>query len=136
MHRAESAERGYLLTDQSIYLDDYRQLSATIAPMLAKLKQAEQQQDIAQAASLVEQRLAEMNMNIELHIGGEALAAQDRVRVGMGRSEMESLGLWVERMLAEERRLLEIRQRALQRANLLLLVIGVLSAFLLRLIAP
>jgi signal transduction histidine kinase len=66
IRRAESAERGYLITSQLEFLEDFREAEAGIRPALAKLRRLvednpQQIQLLNEAMPLVELRLREFN---------------------------------------------------------------------------
>jgi signal transduction histidine kinase len=80
IRRAESAERGYLITSQLEFLEDFREAEAGIRPALAKLRRLvednpQQIQLLNEAMPLVELRLREFNNVVTFAAAGQRTEA-------------------------------------------------------------
>ena len=94
---AETAQRGYLLTDNKAYLERYHQavaqLPAVLDPTLEFLRAREgaAQQDADRLKLTVAQRLAELSEAVALKNGGQPEAAIAVVESGAGKSRMDAI---------------------------------------------
>ncbi len=146
LRRAESAQRGFLLTGQSPYRTEYEQAVKNTLPALQSARDAiidneDQSRDLATVAALAASKLTEMENAIALYDKGDFAEAQTRVRGGEGRDLMEDIRTRVLDMIADERRLLDSRRndsartsKFLLAANLagtgIILLIGAISVYL------
>lgn len=95
---AESGKRGYMLVGRSDYLDPYNQASRDVRAAMTSMGKLDQQSGHASLAplaarldALFEERLAEMQVVMQLHESGNHDAALSMVRSGIGREIMERL---------------------------------------------
>jgi PAS domain S-box-containing protein len=136
--RAESAVRGYLLTGDQSFTEDYRGSLDQILSAFLELKQAfndnpAQLQLLADSEPLVTGRLAATGEMVRLHAAGDtagmaALAAK-------GRPLMASIGANFDRLANEEQRLLALRSAASERTGVLLLAVDLSGAALIMILA-
>ncbi len=128
LQRAESGERGYLLTGQDGYLDGYHQavglLPATIEETIRLVADNPSQKRVAgHVADLVARRLDELRTTISERQAGHADAALSLFENDDDRST-EAIRLLLADMYVEENRLLELRQASAARFALLLRIGG------------
>jgi signal transduction histidine kinase/CHASE3 domain sensor protein/DNA-binding response OmpR family regulator len=114
---AETGQRGYLLTNETRYLEPYNQAIATMNQRLAQLRRltagnAKQQTNLDQLEPLVAQKLAELKTTIELRQTRGAEAALKVVRSNEGKRLMDQTRLLAGRIEAEEQGLLQARSQA------------------------
>lgn len=114
LRRLESAQRGFLLTNQGVYLGEYSRLESRVMLTLNELRQkTEDNKDrgrqIDEAKKLATSKLAEMAKTIALTEAGKKEDALALVDSGEGRTYMELLQTQISGMSADEQRLL--RQR-------------------------
>jgi signal transduction histidine kinase len=136
IRRSESAQRGFILTDRPIYLQDYQDSVADIRPNFDELRMlvsdsARQEANLDEAEPLLQSKLNELGETIQLATGGQRDKASDIVKAGAGQRRMESLRGIFERMLAVEANLLDERSHDANRLQLTLLVLGLLALGLL-----
>src|ERR1700721_1960575 len=94
---SESAQRGYLLTGDSSYLDPYREGVPQVEGRLSKLADLTrgnraQQQMLADLRRLEEEKLAELQQTIQLHERGRDQDARRIVLSGRGKQGREEIG--------------------------------------------
>jgi PAS domain S-box-containing protein len=140
IRRAESGQRGYLLTGDHRFLDDYRQAADRIMPAFAELKTATadnpaQQQLLAQIEPQLIRRLAILDELLRLQAAGDNAAASALVGNGQGQTLMESISASFDRFGAEEQRLLAIRSAASRQTGAMLLAVNLFGAALILVIA-
>ncbi len=110
---AESAQRGYLLTEDAAYLEPYGRAIATIATsydgLIAELEASSDQQDqIAALRDGIERKRTEMGMTIQLASSGRLAEAMTVLRSGAGLSIMDAAGEAIRAFIArEDARLIE-----------------------------
>jgi signal transduction histidine kinase/ActR/RegA family two-component response regulator len=137
--RAETQQRGYLLTGRASYLGDYQQVVSQLPRQLddlqkATLDNAVQQDNVTKLRSAASDKLAELDETIRLHGAGRgadalAVVSSDRGKIAMARIEQ-----LIAAMEAEEDGLLsERRAAATGRADLAFLVLGISAALVLTL---
>lgn len=117
VEEAETGQRGYLLTDNALYLQPYVAAQSSVTPHLERLSQltvdnAEQQQQIPLLTRLVRSKLGELHQTILLYDRNQREAARKIVLSDRGRQQMEAIRQIIARMRATENRLLEQRTRA------------------------
>jgi signal transduction histidine kinase len=139
LRRAESAQRGYIITSQPDYLREYRESARNTRPAVADAKAAtgdnpQQQKAFSQIENLVNLKLTEMERAIQLYDGNDQPAALALIRDGEGRRAMEDIRDIALKMLAEERRLLDMRSASSARTNLWLLAVTLAGSAMILLI--
>ena len=105
---AETAQRGYILTDRPQYLEPYMAALPQIDPRLRRLKEltfdnAEQRERVAQLAKLVGEKLTEMQAVLTLYQKRGPLAAQALIETDVGRRTMDGIRRQVAAILEGER---------------------------------
>jgi PAS domain S-box-containing protein len=111
---AETGQRGYLLTGEEAYLEPYRAAIKNIDQTIGDLKNLtsdnpNQQKHIQILEPLVEEKLAELQMTIDLR-RSEGFAAANRVVLeGSGKQWMDQIRAIIAEMANEEKDLLKIR---------------------------
>jgi signal transduction histidine kinase/CheY-like chemotaxis protein len=135
VQRAESGQRGYLLTGRDTYLDPYRSAIATLpgaldATAALVIDNPQQQHAVGQLSQLLDDKVRELRTTIDAHKAGQTDAALGLVNTDEGERAMNEIRQLVSRMDAEEDRLLAMRQSRLKTADVLL-QIGAAAAFLL-----
>jgi signal transduction histidine kinase len=146
VRRAESGQRGYLLTGRQQYLSDYRDAAPAIETNLAELRtltsdNPERGPVLDQMDELARAKMDELAKTVELKDSGHHDAAIALVQSDDGFKTMNALRLLVERTSADEERLLLARSAASRRNDARLLavsltgmalvvLIGALSVFL------
>ena len=138
--RAESAARGYLLTSDRSFMEDYRRSLDRITPAFGELKEAikdnpEQLQLLANSEPLVIGRFAVTSQMILLHAAGDSAGLAALTARAEGRALMESIGAHFDQIAQEERRLLEIRSAESKWTGSLLLTIDLSCAALILILA-
>ena len=146
VRRAESGQRGYLLTGRQQYLSDYRDAAPAIETNLAELRtltidNPERGPVLDQMDELARAKMDELAKTVELKDSGHHDAAIALVQSDDGFKTMNALRVLVERTSADEERLLLERSAASRRNDARLLavsltgmalvvLIGALSVFL------
>lgn len=118
---AESAQRGFILTDDAAYLIPWAQASDTARRLLVSLRRltvdnASQQRRLATLDRLMEARLDVMRTGVALMRKGQRDSVDRLVKSGLGRSLMDSIHVTVRSAVAEEDSLLQRRQFAVETA--------------------
>ena len=135
VQRAESSQRGYLLTGRDTYLTPY---SSAIAALPAALDATaalvvdnpQQQHTVGRLSQLIADKLRELRTTIDEHQAGHVDAALALVNTDEGARAMDEIRHLVSGMDTEEDRLLSSRQSSLTTSSMLL-QIGAGIAFLL-----
>ena len=146
VRRAESGQRGFLLTGRQQYLLDYRDAAPAVETYLAELRtlmsdNPDRGPVLDQMDATARTKMTELAKTIELQASGQHEAAVALVQSDDGFKSMNGLRLLVERTLADEERLLLARSDASRRNDARLLavslagmalvvLIGALSVFL------
>jgi signal transduction histidine kinase len=146
VRRAESGQRGYLLTGRQQYLLDYRDAAPAVETNLAELRtltsdNPERGPVLDQMDELARAKIDELAKTVELKDSGHHDAAIALVQSDDGFKTMNALRVLVERTSADEERLLLARSAASRRNDARLLavsltgmalvvLIGALSVFL------
>jgi PAS domain S-box-containing protein len=138
--RAESAARGYLLTSDQSFMEDYHRSLDRIAPAFGELKEAikdnpEQLQLLANSEPLVIKRFAVTSQMILLHAAGDSAGLATLTARAEGRALMASIGANFDQLAQEEQRLLGIRSAASERTGRLLLTIDLSGTALILILA-
>lgn len=136
VRRAESEQRGYILTSGPAYLQDYKDAIADIRPNFDELRMlvsdsATEQANLDEAETILEGKLNELGETIELATSGQRDKAIDIVKRGVGRQRMNSLRGIFERMLTYEAKLLDRRSHEANDLQNKLLILGLLALGLL-----
>src|SRR6266567_8692246 len=133
---AETGQRGYLITDDPVYLEPYQQATSQIEAQLARLdnltkNNPPQQQRMYELRRIEQEELALLQRTVQLDKEGRDLEAGQLVLSGVGRQRMDELRRVVADMEREEDRLLAMRATLANRGQwtivLASLAIAVLS---------
>jgi len=133
---AETGQRGYLITDDPVYLEPYQEATAQIEARLAKLdsltkNSASQQQRMYELRRIEQDELAVLQQTVQLDKEGRDLEAGQLMLSGVGRQRMDQFRRVVTDMEKEEDRLLAMRATLANRGQwtivLACLAIAVLS---------
>jgi signal transduction histidine kinase len=124
VRRAESAERGYLLTSQPEFLTDFREAEAAVRPAFDNLRKLTadnpvQVQHLKEALPLVELRLREFNRVVNLAMSGQQAAANVIVQENATRRTTARIRDILDAMHTDEQRLLKIRTAETDRTQML-----------------
>ena len=117
LRRAETNERGFIITSQPEYLQDYKRAASRVLPELQALRvltadNSTQTKSIDAMAPLVSRRLADLAEAIRAATTNDIDRARAIVRSIEGRNNMEAIRGIAEKMAAEEDRLLDKRRAA------------------------
>uniref|UniRef100_Q07MA8 histidine kinase n=1 Tax=Rhodopseudomonas palustris (strain BisA53) TaxID=316055 RepID=Q07MA8_RHOP5 len=128
IRRAESAERGYLLTEQTEFQQEFEQAAQGVLPLLRQLQQqtrdnAAQQQALIEIIALSEARLAQFRRVLELSRDKKLDAATELIRVNAGTATMNRIRELAQEMRAEEQRLFRLRTIAADRSQSLAAIV-------------
>lgn len=140
IRRAESAERGYLLTDQKEFLDEFEEAASAILPRLQTLQQqtkdnAEQQQALREIMRLSESRLDQFRQVLELGKNKKISEAAEQLRISAGRESMNRIRELAGEMRREEQRLFRERTIAAERSQSLAAAVTTSGAWLVVILA-
>jgi PAS domain S-box-containing protein len=136
---AEAAQRGYVLTGDRTYLRPYKKALKRVPLELDELSKltsdnASQQARWEALAPIVAAKMEEVRLVISQRESGDASAARETIRMGLGKDYMSRIGVILAAAAREERRLLKERRLAgterARRATLLILA-GSITALLL-----
>jgi signal transduction histidine kinase/CheY-like chemotaxis protein len=135
VQRAESGQRGYLLTGRDIYLAPYNSAVAALPAVLDAtatliVDNPQQQHAVGRLSQLIADKLRELRATIDEHKAGHADAALALVNSDEGARAMDDIRQLVTEMDTEEDRLLALRQSRLTTSTMLLQV-GAAVVFLL-----
>jgi signal transduction histidine kinase len=124
LRRAESAQRGFLLTLQPNFQTDFEEAASQLAPAITRLSQLVsdnpvQRQLLDQMVALSNQRIGEFRQTIELVRTQHLNDAAKVVREDVGREAMNRIYDLAGRMRAEEDRLFERRTTSADRSQTL-----------------
>jgi len=115
LRRAESGQRGYLLTSDEAYLTDYNGTLGRISPALDELGKLTddnpvQKTNVARLRPLIEEKLQELATTVALTIQGKKAEALAAVKTDRGLTLMQDIGDGYRDATIEERRLLDERR--------------------------
>jgi len=132
LRRAESAQRGYIITGQKPYRDEYREAAANTMPAVKSAAEVigldpSLQAGFEKVPALVERKLAEMERVVELHDSGRPKEAAELIWQGEGRAAMTDVRDAIVELYSVERKLLEARQAESAHTNTLLLLVTLLG---------
>ena len=124
LRRAESAQRGFLLTLQPNFQTDFEEAASQLAPAMTRLGQLisdnpVERQLLDQMVALSNQRIEEFRQTIELARTQRLNDAAKIVREDVGREAMNRIYDLAGRMRAEEDRLFELRTTSADRSQTL-----------------
>jgi signal transduction histidine kinase len=140
LRRAESGERGFLLTGEETYLNDYaigRRRLAEVQVDLERLisDNPQQQAKLRDVLPLVQQKLDKLATTIVLKQQGRTDEAIAITRTGAGLDLMNRILAQIFSMLNDERTLLEARRAYSDRTNILLFSINFAGGLIITLLA-
>ncbi len=140
VRRAESAARGYLLTNDQYFADEYRLALGRITPAFAELKEIvkdnpAQLQLIESGEPIVARKFALTSEAIRLRAAGDTAGIVALTTEAQGRLLMETVDATFEQLAGGEQRLLEARTAASEVTGGLLLAIDLSCAALILLLA-
>ena len=126
LRRAESAQRGFMITGQTPYRTEYEQAVTNTRPAIENARQAiadnaAQSRELTSVEELADDKLNEMQRAIALYDKNNVAESQALMRGGEGRDLMDDIRNRVLGMIAEERRLLDLRRADSARTNTYLL---------------
>jgi signal transduction histidine kinase len=124
LRRAESAERGYLLTSQPEFLTDFKEAEAAIRPAFNRLQELttdnpEQVKNLKEALPLIDLRLGEFNTVVNLAMNGQQAEANRIVQENATRRTTARIRDLAVAMRDEEERLLKVRTAEANRTQML-----------------
>ena len=119
---AESGQRGYLITDDPVYLEPYQEATSQIEARLARLddltkSSALQQQKMHDLRRIEQEELAVLQQTVQLDKESRDMEAGQLVLSGVGRQRMDQLRHVVADMEKEEDRLLAMRATLAKRGQ-------------------
>jgi signal transduction histidine kinase len=140
LRRAESGERGYLLTGEEAYLNDYRigqrRLGEIQSQLQALISDNPQQQSRLQTVlPLIERKMEKLATTIALKQQGRNDEAVAITKTGAGLELMNQILEQVSAMLADERTLLEERRQYSDRTNITLFVVNFVGGLIIAMLA-
>ena len=129
LRRAESGERGFLLTGEEVYLEDYRagqRRLREIQPQLETLlaDNPQQQARFRAVLPLIERKMEKLATTVDLSQRGRHDEAIAITKTGLGLELMNQILAQIFAMISDERALLEERQQYAERTNTLLFVVN------------
>ncbi len=135
VRRAESSQRGYLLTNDKSYLDDFNDAEPEAQETITELRglsenSATRQSTLDNVSNLVAGKFREMRRIVELNESGQRATAMAHVREGEGRRIMLALRDVIEDAIEVENNLADVRSEASRRTNTLLLWVTLIGAAL------
>ncbi len=135
VQHVETSQRGYLLTERSIYLDAYKDAETALPAVIAETSRLvadnpQQHQTVARLRQVISDKLGELHSTIDEQHAGRADAARAAVNSDRGLEMMDQIRQLLSEIGSEEDRLLSIREAASKIIGTLL-QIGAATAFLL-----
>lgn len=132
VRRAESAQRGFLLTRNAGYLDLFDASAASLGPALDKLRglvadNAAQVATVDSLTPLVRRKMGEMERTVSLGRQSQWDAALQVVATDVGEELMRSITQIAEKMKSEEDRLLKQRTASASISAQWLLIVSILG---------
>jgi signal transduction histidine kinase len=140
LRRTESGQRGYLLTGNANYLEDYSDAVAEIEPAIDKLHGslpdgAPEKAALSATEPLIRAKLTELAQTLKLYDSGQTQAALALVRGDAGRQYMVDIRQRIDAISAQEEALLTRRSREASRTDRRLVIITISGAALILLLA-
>lgn len=135
LRRVEASQRGYLLTANAFYLEEFRAAMNAVPARLEELRlmtsdNPDRGRELEIMDALIGIKLADAAKSIALKDSNRNEQALNLVRSGDGRAIMNALRDQVETAVADEGRLLHIRSNSSQETNRGLLIITLLGSAL------
>lgn len=132
IRRAESFQRGYVLTGEPRMLEDYEQSAALVQPATQRLRDVladdpEQLRSLEALVPVIEAKLLELEETVALVQAGDAAGALATVRSGRGESLMEQIADGFEAMREVERRDFAERSSAARTSSIALVVVTIVG---------
>lgn len=132
---AETGQRGFVLTGELPYLEPYNTAVREINQQIDSLQQltednATQQARVPKLRELVQARLNRLAQGIDLRKKGDFNSAQQYIRSGEGKQQMDALRSFVAEMTQLEQDILEQRENQANRMQRVALGSGVISGLL------
>ena len=139
LRRAESAHRGYVLTGQISYRDEYAEAAKNSVPALENARKAvasrpELKGAFAPVPALVREKLEEMASVVTLFDEGKIDEARAQIRAGEGRNLMDAIREAIVAMYYSERQQANQRREEVTQTNFYLLAVSLLGSGLILLI--
>jgi signal transduction histidine kinase/CHASE3 domain sensor protein len=140
IRRAESAARGFVLTDDPHFVKEFGDTSGRIAPAFADLKEATkdnpaQTRLLDDSEPLIARRLAVSGDIMRFHSTGDTAGMAALKARAQGRVAMATLNTNFDKLAAEETRLLALRTADSQQTRAVLLAIDLTGAALILVLA-
>ncbi len=135
MRRAESGQRGYLLTDRQSYLDDYEVAAPRVMPVIKELRDLTASEPGMKPAvdnmeDLARIKLEELARTVEMQKAGDRAGALRVVQSDEGRNVMESLRVVVVKAITDQVQVRADGSAATRRNNILLLMLTIIGSIL------
>lgn len=129
LRRAESGERGYLLTGEEAYLNDYRVGQRRLSELQLQLQNLiadnpQQQSKLRAVQPLIDRKMEKLATTIALKQQGRDDEAIAITRTGVGLELMNQILEQIFSMIGDERALLAERQQYADRTNVMLFVVN------------
>ena len=139
LRRAESGQRGYMLTRRAEYLDDYETAAPHVVPVIQELRDlatgdAALLKTIDRVETLSRQKLDELARTIVLQKTGDFEGALNLVLTNQGHNLMDDVRVLVAQVIAEQAKVRVERSETSRRNNVLLLVLTIAGSILIVLI--
>ncbi|MFB9262527.1 CHASE3 domain-containing protein [Bradyrhizobium erythrophlei] len=137
---SENAARGFALTADASFAAEYRDTSAALTSAFADLIHAVngnrgERQLLEEAKGQLDRGIALGGELIRLRNAGDSAAIERQVAGGESRALMDKVGSALEKVVAEERRLLAVRSEASKTNGRMLLAIDLLGVVLILVLA-
>lgn len=123
LQEAERSQRGYVLTENPIFLETYHAAVERTTPLFDTMQRRIHDGDNAQAdrlrilRRLIVLKLDEMATSVKLTSAGRTEQARIDAASGYGRRLMEEVQAVMNELVTEQRRLLDLRQREVARRD-------------------
>lgn len=139
LRRAESAQRGYIITGQEAYRAEYREAAANTLPAVANAAAALVADPALKPAfdriePMVRVKLEEMDRVVKLHDADRAKEAADLIWNGEGRKAMDEVRQAILDLYNAERAQLDHRREESAETNAYLLIVSLMGAIAIALI--
>ncbi|MBS4047466.1 MAG: CHASE3 domain-containing protein [Alphaproteobacteria bacterium] len=140
LRRAESGERGFLLTGEEIYLNDYREGQRRLGQIQGQLQalisdNPEQQARLQNVLPLIERKMEKLATTIALKQQGRNDEAVAITKTGVGLEVMNQILAQISSMIASERALLEERRHYADRTNIVLFIVNFVGGLIIAVLA-
>lgn len=129
LRRAESGQRGYLVTGRQSYLDDYqiglrrnREIGEQLAGLIAE--DPSRRGQFQRLQPLVHQKLVELESTVAMKEAGQGISALALMETDEGLRVMNDISTTIRGMLDEQMQFLAGSQRLADRLNLILFVVN------------